>query len=79
MSNWKEMVPGCFGETDKIFAEHPLDEDRAFELLKVCRDQSIGWAALEREFQSFLSGLDPSHVSRQITKARRMMKEWLLD
>ena len=79
MSNWKEMVRGCFGEVDKIFAGHPLDENRAFELLKVCRDQSIGWTALEREFRSFLSGLDTSHVAKQIQRARRMMKDWLLD
>ena len=79
MSSWKDMVRGCFGETDRIFAGHPLDEGRAFELLKVLRDQSVGWIALEKELRSVLSGSDLNHLEDQITKARRMMKDWLLD
>jgi hypothetical protein len=35
------MLPSCFGCADGRFAVHPCEEQRAFELLQVIRDNSI--------------------------------------
>jgi hypothetical protein len=32
--NWENQIPACFGCVDQIFAEHPLDEERAIKMLK---------------------------------------------
>lgn len=79
MSNWKSQITVCFGMTDKIFAGHANDEDRAFELLKTLRAEKVGWAELEKETRNFLQDCAPSHIDVQITKMKASMKPWLLD
>jgi len=37
----REKIPGCFGDQDKIFAGHPLDEGRAKELRTYCTQNGI--------------------------------------
>ncbi len=79
MSSWISQIPGCFGVSDKIFAGHPNDEDRAFELLKRLRVEGVGWADLEKEARAFLKDCSPSHVEAQIDKMKHAMGPWLLD
>lgn len=37
----RQRIPGCFGDQDKIFAGHPLDEGRAKELRTYCKENDI--------------------------------------
>jgi hypothetical protein len=34
MRKWQDLVPGCFGVEDHIFALHRADEDRAKEAIE---------------------------------------------
>jgi hypothetical protein len=34
---WQDMIPGCFGNQDRIFAGHPMDEERAKEAIKAAK------------------------------------------
>ena len=78
---WDKQVPGCFGEHDLIFANHPLDERRAFEWLTDLRRREIGWAAVREQLVAFLTSKDasPEHINHQIARADARLKPWLLD
>lgn len=79
--NWQDRIAGCFGQTDKIFAGHPSDEDRAFELLKTLRAQNVGWAEVAREIGNYLRSerCNEQHIETQLKSVSRFFKPWLLD
>ena len=73
-------LPGCFSESDLIFANHAADEERAFEWLVSLREGGIGWTEARRQISEYLQtrGASKAHIERQITRARSMMKPWLV-
>jgi hypothetical protein len=77
--DWKQKINGCFGEKDKLFAIHPLDERRAYELLTLLRAYGIGWSTVEPEFRKHLEddGCGPEHVKEQMSRISRYLKPWL--
>jgi hypothetical protein len=81
MSNWKNKIEMTFGISDLIFAGHPNDEQRAFELVEILRAEGIGWSALEKEARTFLQskGANSAHIDKQIEKMKNSMAFWLLD
>lgn len=78
---WDRQVPGCFGDTDLIFAGHPNDEARAFAWLTDLRQRSIGWAETRGQIEEYLKSRNASqaHIQRQTAKAEAAMRFWLLD
>jgi hypothetical protein len=69
---WKQRIQGCFGNQDQLFAIHPLDERRAFDLLMLLRAEGVGWSAVEPEFREHLEhqGCGPEHVKEQMSRIR---------
>lgn len=53
--DWKQMIPGCFGDQNGIFALHPADERRAEELKGMLRDQHISNQDIEEAFEDWLA------------------------
>lgn len=39
----KNIVAGCFGSVDYLFAGHHMDEDRAKKLRKLIKDGVYNW------------------------------------
>jgi hypothetical protein len=76
--DWKQRIKGCFGDKDKLFAIHPLDERRAYELLTLLRAYE-SWSAVEPEFRKHLEdeGCGPEHVKEQMSRIRMYLKPWL--
>jgi hypothetical protein len=46
---WEDMISGCFGENDRIFAGHPLDEKRAREAVKAAKAAGATITDFEKE------------------------------
>ena len=78
---WDRELPGCFGDVDKIFAEHPLDEERAFAWLRLLREQHQGWAEAKRQISEYLKseGAAAAHIAKQIKRAEHRLRPWLRD
>jgi hypothetical protein len=79
MSFDKEL-PGCF-DGNLGFVVHPADEGRAFEWLKSLRTRNIGWKDASNQITEYLrsEGASPEHIERQVERALRFLKPWLLD
>jgi hypothetical protein len=44
-----DMISGCFGENDRIFAGHPMDEKRAKEAIKAAKAAGATMTEFEKE------------------------------
>ncbi len=78
--DWTQKIPGCFGSDDLNFAGHPCDAERAFDLLKECRDQNVGLQELENAVRQFLASktANKQHIADQIKRIREHCEPWLL-
>ena len=74
---WKDMISGCFGISDKKFAAHPLDEERAFELLKTLRKESVSWTEFSKTLADYLDDVNKSHMIEQVHKVKQYFYPWL--
>ncbi|TCT27722.1 hypothetical protein [Martelella mediterranea] len=79
--NWTDYIAGCFGETDKIFAGHASEEERAFELLKILRKENEMWRKVRAEFVAYLEGnvKNEQHIRTEILKVEKYYRCWLRD
>lgn len=79
MMSWEKRIGGCFGDQDGNFAVHPLDEERAFDLLKILREQGIRWSVAKKEFRDFMKREKFSQAVRkeQEKRIRKKFKPWL--
>jgi len=70
---WKQDIAGCFGEVDQLFAIHPLDDQRAFDLLIKLRRERPGWEDIEEAFRDHLQsqGCNADHIDEQLEAVRR--------
>lgn len=77
--SWKKKVSGTFGAQDLIFAGHPLDADRALELLKECYKSNIPLQDVLDEAESYLKskGAQAQHVQEQLEKIDKKFSGWL--
>jgi hypothetical protein len=46
---WQDMISGCFGENDHIFAGHPLDKKRAKEAIAAAKAARATMTDFEKE------------------------------
>lgn len=78
---WDTQVRKCFGDSDLIFAGHPADEKRAFKWLADLREHGVGWRAVRQQLKEFLEAQKArdEHIAKQLEKAKRLLKPWLLD
>jgi len=77
---WKERIPACFGDADGLFAIHPLDEDRAFQLLGVLREKEVSWAQAKMAFLDFVQHShydNPEQIEKEMERIERHMRPWL--
>ncbi len=72
--HWKEMMPGCFGDRDKIFGGHPADEKRAREMLKAAIDEKATMVEITAEATRLLgtAGAGPEHIAEQLTRIKEL-------
>jgi len=73
------MITGTFGQMDLIFAGHPSDSERAFELLKECRNVNLGMEDLLEEVKKHLVNKEAGdeHVVEQLKKVELMFSGWI--
>lgn len=79
--NWTDNIAGCFGQTDLVFAGHANDEARAFDLLSYLRQNGVGWAKTQAEFEAYLinRGASAMHRQNQLDKLEAHYRPWLVD
>ena len=77
--DWKDRISGCFGQTDRAFAVHPSDEERAFELLAILRSNHVGWKEFEAELVKYLNTTTKLHTDTQVERVKKFYRPWLLD
>ena len=72
--NWKNMMKGCFGDKDKIFGEHPADEQRARDMLKKAIDANVKMDEIIEEAVRILKASKASaeHISEQTARIRNL-------
>lgn len=74
-----KQIDSCFGMADAIFAGHPYDEERAFELLKYCRENNISLIDVLNEAENYLKSKTTytEHINQQLDKIKKMYSPWL--
>ena len=88
--NWKDMIGGCFGSADKIFAGHPSDRERAIDLLQECDKNAVSLSSLLQETEIYLKdSLDfnsqtpdiqqnmQKHIDEQLSNIKEKFEHWL--
>lgn len=88
--DWKKLIGGCFGSADKKFAGHPLDEERAVELLRECVKDRVSLQELLDETGCYLKvslnfDNQPSnikeniqnHIDGELQKVKEKFEDWL--
>jgi hypothetical protein len=72
-------IAGCFGAQDMLFAIHPMDAGRAFELLRKLRREEVSWLDVRSDFERFLrsKGCGKEHIKAQIAAAELHFAPWL--
>ena len=74
--DWKKLIPGCFGAVDCIFAMHPLDHQRAQELLVAAIKQKVSASEYRKAIKDFLisEGCSPEHIKEQLTQVMSLRR-----
>ena len=77
--DWTQRIGGCFGNADGLFAIHPSDEDRAFQLLRVLRENNVGWEQTREAFRNYMedNSFGANVIEEQMASIERHMKPWL--
>lgn len=72
--NWKNKIPGCFGDADKKFAGHPADRKRAVDLLKAASEEDIGYDDYIEAIENWLEskGCLKSHIDQEMNKVKKL-------
>jgi len=72
-------IKGCFGNNDLIFANHPCDAERAFDLLVELRNEEITWEDTEKAFRGFLNSqiTDDNRINSEMESVENRYKIWL--
>lgn len=77
--SFREQIPGTFGTADLKFALHPLDGERAIELLKACYMENVPLQDLLMAIEDFLrkKSVGAQHIKEQITTVEEKFSDWL--
>ena len=65
--NWKDKIPGCFGEMDLIFGGQPLDSERAKEMFKEALTEDAELDDIVNECKKYLQAKNAhkEHIKEQ--------------
>ena len=76
--DWKELIPACFGENDRLFAVHPLDARRALNLLVTAKEQGVSGDEFFEAFNEHLThlGVDIEHFDAQKKRIYAHYSAW---
>lgn len=69
MNNWRELIPGCFGVGDRLFASQHCDIQRAREMLIAALLQGVGYKEFCTAIKDWLHG-QLVNANAQIAKER---------
>lgn len=74
-----KKIGGCFGDADKIFAGHPLDEERAKKYRKMASQNHINLEEMQNIIAGYLfrTGFPPEHCKEQMVKASKFFNKKL--
>lgn len=77
--SWKEQVGGGFAYMTASYASHPLDNERAFDLLQILRREQISWSEVNLEFRAYLSGqgANTALIEEQMAIIEGHLRPWL--
>lgn len=77
--DWQQRIPGCFGNVDGLFAVHPMDLQRACQLLQVLVENQIGWEQVRKAFLDYIEGNNqsPDRIEKHMARIEKHMKPWL--
>ena len=77
--DFREKIPGAFGSVDLKFAIHPLDGERAIELLKVCYQNNVPMKDLLVAVEDFLrkNGAGNDYIKEQLSEVKSKFSGWL--
>lgn len=77
--SFREKIPGTFGSMDLNFAVHPLDGERAIQLLKACYQTNVPLQELLVAVEDFLrkEGAGDEHISEQLAEVKAKFSGWL--
>jgi hypothetical protein len=67
-NSWKSLVPGCFGMADLRFARHPLDEQRAKNMVKEAKRSGSSQEEIIAEIREYLAseGASSEHIDNEV-------------
>lgn len=76
LDNINNRIGGCFGDQDKIFAGHTLDENRAKEFRKLAVKNKITLFEIQNIVSGYLfrTGFHAGHCKEQTEKATIFFK-----
>lgn len=71
---WKNKLPACFGDIDKIFAGHAQDEKRAKTMMRSAFDSGATIDDLLSAIREHLAanGASKTHIDAQLDRARAL-------
>lgn len=74
--NWKELIPGCFGEADLEFSLNPLDEKRSAEMINMAFNENTTRDVIIGECEKYLQekGATKKHIKNQIIRIDEKIK-----
>jgi hypothetical protein len=72
-------LPGCFGDKDLLFANHPSDQERAFAWLTKLRRRRALWSEAQRQIEEYLREREAPvfHILDQTERAKMLLAPWL--
>jgi hypothetical protein len=70
--NWKDKLPSCFGDQDKIFCGHASEQENAIEMIALAHHQHASWADVRTAIREHLTnlGCPKKLIAEQIKKAK---------
>ncbi|MBB4087069.1 hypothetical protein SAMN05216557_105176 [Sphingomonas carotinifaciens] len=77
--DWNDLIADCFCYGERAFAEHPSDEEAAFQLLSQLRQRHIGWSTFSGELERQLDGMPKLNAKAELARAHLYFRKWLLD
>ena len=72
----RQQIGGCFGRVDKLFARHPLDEERAKNLCVIALENKITLQEINEIILEYLHEQlsNSEHINSEFEEAKKMFK-----
>jgi hypothetical protein len=72
--NWKEKIPGCFGNDDLEFGFHQYDSERAMEMFKKAAKEDVELEEIVVECKRYLQ--TKNAIKSHIEKQEKIIREY---